>query len=146
MRNVPGKRDHRPSFRIENPVAEREARRPFQYEEIFVLVLMDMQRRAVAGVRNNLDERVCAVGIGRRYAYQATFARSRLQPFGRQLLNDVRSRKIDVIVVYKVDRLTRSLADFAKLVELFDASDGWDRDRAHPAVGEGFPILLFRLQ
>ena len=29
--------------------------------------------------------------------------------------------KIDVIVVYKVDRLTRSLADFAKLVELFDA-------------------------
>jgi site-specific DNA recombinase len=28
--------------------------------------------------------------------------------------------KIDVIVVYKVDRLTRSLADFAKLVELFD--------------------------
>jgi site-specific DNA recombinase len=31
------------------------------------------------------------------------------------------SRKIDVIVVYKVDRLTRSLADFAKLVELFDA-------------------------
>jgi len=31
------------------------------------------------------------------------------------------ARKIDVIVVYKVDRLTRSLADFAKLVELFDA-------------------------
>ena len=30
-------------------------------------------------------------------------------------------RKLDVIVVYKVDRLTRSLADFAKLVELFDA-------------------------
>src|ERR1700741_841524 len=30
-------------------------------------------------------------------------------------------RKIDVIVVYKVDRLTRSLADFSKLVELFDA-------------------------
>jgi DNA invertase Pin-like site-specific DNA recombinase len=36
-------------------------------------------------------------------------------------LDDVRARKIDVIVVYKVDRLTRSLADFAKLVELFDA-------------------------
>ena len=30
------------------------------------------------------------------------------------------ARRIDVIVVYKVDRLTRSLADFAKLVELFD--------------------------
>jgi hypothetical protein len=35
-------------------------------------------------------------------------------------LDDIRARKIDVIVVYKVDRLTRSLADFAKLVELFD--------------------------
>ena len=33
----------------------------------------------------------------------------------------IRARKIDVIVVYEVDRLTRSLADFAKLVELFDA-------------------------
>ncbi len=33
----------------------------------------------------------------------------------------MRARKIAVIVVYKVDRLTRSLADFAKLVELFDA-------------------------
>ena len=32
----------------------------------------------------------------------------------------MRAGKIDVIVVYKVDRLTRSLADFAKLVELFD--------------------------
>ena len=39
----------------------------------------------------------------------------------QRLLDDIRSRKIDVIVVYKVDRLTRSLADFAKLVELFDA-------------------------
>ena len=33
---------------------------------------------------------------------------------------DVRAGKIDIVVVYKVDRLTRSLADFAKLVELFD--------------------------
>jgi DNA invertase Pin-like site-specific DNA recombinase len=32
-------------------------------------------------------------------------------------LDDVRARRVDVIVVYKVDRLTRSLADFAKLVE-----------------------------
>src|SRR6516165_2602097 len=42
------------------------------------------------------------------------------RPALQQLLADVRSGKIDVIVVYKVDRLTRSLADFAKLVELFD--------------------------
>ena len=83
MRNVPGKCDHRSSFRIEYPIAQREARCPFQHKEIFVLILMDMQRRAVAGVRNNLDERVCAVCIGRGHAYQAAFARSRLQPFGR---------------------------------------------------------------
>ncbi len=42
------------------------------------------------------------------------------RPALQQLLENVRARKIDVIVVYKVDRLTRSLADFAKLVELFD--------------------------
>jgi DNA invertase Pin-like site-specific DNA recombinase len=43
------------------------------------------------------------------------------RPALQTLLDDVRSRRIDVVVVYKVDRLTRSLADFAKLVELFDA-------------------------
>src|SRR4030088_3356128 len=42
------------------------------------------------------------------------------RPALQRLLEDVRGGKIDVIVVYKVDRLTRSLADFAKLVELFD--------------------------
>ena len=42
------------------------------------------------------------------------------RPALQKLLADVQDRRIDVIVVYKVDRLTRSLADFAKLVELFD--------------------------
>ena len=42
------------------------------------------------------------------------------RPALQRLLVDVRAGKVDVIVVYKVDRLTRSLADFAKLVELFD--------------------------
>ena len=42
------------------------------------------------------------------------------RPALQRLLQDIRAGKIDVIVVYKVDRLTRSLADFAKLVELFD--------------------------
>jgi site-specific DNA recombinase len=42
------------------------------------------------------------------------------RPALQRLLQDVRAGKVDVIVVYKVDRLTRSLADFAKLVELFD--------------------------
>src|SRR2546423_962543 len=42
------------------------------------------------------------------------------RPALQELLTEVRAGKIDIIVVYKVDRLTRSLADFAKLVELFD--------------------------
>src|SRR5215204_2026435 len=42
------------------------------------------------------------------------------RPALQQLLAEIRSRRIDVVVVYKVDRLTRSLTDFAKLVELFD--------------------------
>jgi site-specific DNA recombinase len=43
------------------------------------------------------------------------------RPALQKLLVDVQASRIDVIVVYKVDRLTRSLADFAKLVETFDA-------------------------
>ena len=42
------------------------------------------------------------------------------RPALQQLLADIRTGLIDTVVVYKVDRLTRSLADFAKLVELFD--------------------------
>jgi site-specific DNA recombinase len=38
-----------------------------------------------------------------------------------RLLKDIDAGKVDVVVVYKIDRLTRSLADFAKLVEAFDA-------------------------
>jgi len=47
----------------------------------------------------------------------ATMERPGLQ----RLLADIRASRVDTIVVYKVDRLTRSLADFAKMVELFDA-------------------------
>jgi site-specific DNA recombinase len=43
------------------------------------------------------------------------------RPALQRLLADIRAHRINVVVVYKVDRLTRSLADFAKLVELFDA-------------------------
>ncbi len=43
------------------------------------------------------------------------------RPALRMLLADITARKIDVVVVYKVDRLTRALADFAKIVEVFDA-------------------------
>jgi site-specific DNA recombinase len=43
------------------------------------------------------------------------------RPALQRLLKDIDAGRIDVIVVYKIDRLTRSLADFAKLVEAFDA-------------------------
>jgi DNA invertase Pin-like site-specific DNA recombinase len=42
------------------------------------------------------------------------------RPALQRLLADIEAGQIDVIVVYKVDRLTRALADFAKLVEVFD--------------------------
>ena len=45
------------------------------------------------------------------------------RPALQLLLTRVREGRVDVIVVYKVDRLTRSLADFAKLVEAFDAHE-----------------------
>ena len=41
----------------------------------------------------------------------------------QQLLADIQAHKVDTVVVYKVDRLTRSLADFAKIVEVFDAHE-----------------------
>jgi DNA invertase Pin-like site-specific DNA recombinase len=43
------------------------------------------------------------------------------RPALQQLIADIQAARIDIVVVYKVDRLTRSLADFARLVELFDA-------------------------
>ncbi|WP_108811808.1 recombinase family protein [Sphingorhabdus sp. Alg231-15] len=45
------------------------------------------------------------------------------RPALKQLLDDVTANKVDVIVVYKVDRLTRSLADFAKIVEILDEQE-----------------------
>ena len=42
------------------------------------------------------------------------------RPGLKRLLADIERGKIDIVVVYKIDRLTRSLADFAKMVELFD--------------------------
>jgi site-specific DNA recombinase len=42
------------------------------------------------------------------------------RPAFQRLLSDVSGGKVDVVVVYKVDRLTRSLSDFAKIVEVFD--------------------------
>jgi DNA invertase Pin-like site-specific DNA recombinase len=43
------------------------------------------------------------------------------RPALQRLLGDIRAGQVDVVVVYKIDRLTRSLFDFAKIVEAFDA-------------------------
>nr|WP_264175509.1 recombinase family protein [Sphingosinicella flava] len=43
------------------------------------------------------------------------------RPALNRLLEDVRARRVDVIVVYKVDRLTRHLSDFPRMVEILDA-------------------------
>src|SRR4030081_192386 len=50
----------------------------------------------------------------------ATMERPALQ----QLLAEIQAGRVDIVVVYKVDRLTRSLADFAKIVEILDARGG----------------------
>ena len=44
------------------------------------------------------------------------------RPALQRLLQDIRERRVDVVVVYKIDRLTRSLVDFSKMIEIFDAA------------------------
>src|SRR6478735_6304246 len=58
--------------------------------------------------------------VGDHYDDGAFSGASLERPALQRLLADLRGRRIDIVVVYKVDRLTRSLADFAKLIELFE--------------------------
>jgi site-specific DNA recombinase len=44
------------------------------------------------------------------------------RPALERLLTDIRANKVNVVVVYKIDRLTRSLFDFAKIIDVFDAA------------------------
>jgi site-specific DNA recombinase len=71
-------------------------------------------------VTHNVSCPMCWRLIGDRFDDGAFSGASLDRPALQELLTEVRAGKIDIIVVYKVDRLTRSLADFAKLVELFD--------------------------
>lgn len=59
--------------------------------------------------------------VKQRYDDPAYSGGSLERPALQTLLKDIEQGRIDVVVVYKIDRLTRSLADFAKLVEAFDA-------------------------
>jgi len=81
---------------------------------------LDAQREACeAYVKSQAHEGWRALSA--RYEDAAYSAGTLDRPALQQLLKDIDARKVDVIVVYKIDRLTRSLADFAKLVEIFDA-------------------------
>ncbi len=84
---------------------------------------------------NSLDAQreACAAYVASQKAEGWTLVKSRYDDGGlsggtlerpglERLLTDIDARKVDLVVVYKVDRLTRSLADFAKLVERFDAA------------------------
>jgi DNA invertase Pin-like site-specific DNA recombinase len=80
---------------------------------------LDAQREACeAYIKSQADEgwRLLAD----RYDDGGVSGASLERPALQTLLADIRAARIDIVVVYKVDRLTRSLADFAKLVELFD--------------------------
>jgi site-specific DNA recombinase len=80
---------------------------------------LDAQREACeAYIKSQAHEGWCL--IPDRYDDGGLSGASLDRPALQQLLADVRAGKITIVVVYKVDRLTRSLTDFAKLVELFD--------------------------
>src|SRR5262249_52033975 len=72
-----------------------------------------MRHRPISAVR--------PMPAGTRYDDGGFSGGSTDRPALQRLLAHIKAPKINVVVVYKVDRLTRSLADFAKLVELFDA-------------------------
>ena len=81
---------------------------------------LDAQREACeAYIKSQAHEGWCL--LPDRYDDGGLSGASLARPALQTLLADVRDRKVDIVVVYKVDRLTRSLADFAKLIELFDA-------------------------
>jgi site-specific DNA recombinase len=80
---------------------------------------LDAQREACeAYIKSQAHEGWRA--IPGRYDDGAFSGGSLERPALQRLLTDIRAGKIDIVLVYKVDRLTRSLADFAKLIELFE--------------------------
>src|ERR1700726_476967 len=80
---------------------------------------LDAQREACEAYIKSQEHEGCRL-VPDRYNAGGLSGASLDRPALQQLLADVRAGKITIVVVYKVDRLTRSLADFAKLVELFD--------------------------
>ena len=79
-------------------------------------------------------------GLRERYDDGGFSGGSMERPALQKLLSDIQARRIDVVVVYKVDRLTRSLTDFARLVELLPRAGraaplrSWKALQRHPKM------------
>src|SRR5580698_10447093 len=81
---------------------------------------LDAQREACeAYIKSQASEGWRA--LPKRYDDAAYSGGNLNRPALQRLLKDMGAGQVDVVVVYKIDRLTRSLMDFAKLVEVFDA-------------------------
>jgi hypothetical protein len=63
------------------------------------------------------------------------------RPALQGLLADIRAGRIDIVVIYKVDRLTRSLVDFARIVEIFDELTSTHLVQADPRSGFSPPRM-----
>ena len=80
---------------------------------------LDAQREACeAYIKSQAHEGWQA--ISEHYDDPAFSGASLERPALQRLLADIDAGKVNIVVVYKIDRLTRSLSDFAKLVEIFD--------------------------
>jgi site-specific DNA recombinase len=71
--------------------------------------------------------------VSRRYDDGGFSGGTMDRPALQRLLDDIKAAKIDIVVVYKIDRLTRSLMDFAKIVDVFD-----DRGVSFVSVTQAF--------
>ena len=74
-------------------------------------------------VDGEVDSALAAVGwvlLEGHYEDGGFSAKDLERPDIQRLIADIEAGQVDVVVVYKIDRLVRSLMDFAKLVELFD--------------------------
>jgi DNA invertase Pin-like site-specific DNA recombinase len=82
--------------------------------------------------------------------YDGAFSGASLdRPDLQRLVGDIAAGRVDNVVVYKVDRLTRSLTDFARLVDLFD-ENGVSLSRSPkpstpPPAWAGSPSMFFCL-
>ena len=88
---------------------------------------LEQEFNSLAGQRDACEAYICSqrnegwVLVRTRYDDGGFSGGNLERPALQHLIADIRAGRIDIVVVYKVDRLTRSLADFARLVELFDA-------------------------